>query len=243
MSLLNSSRAGALLVVIAGACLVRLESPFDPVVWEHPTDLPVLEGALSPNERLLETEHLHEGQVIAPEAFAEGDDGSLYTGTWDGRVYRMDPDGTNPTVVFFTGGVVSAAGRAVGSTTGVEYGTSLMHECHEKAKARSLTAEDEKRCGRPLGVKWRNGKLYILDAYHGLFELEFAKGGARAKHLINSLTDLPVPFGGEPGGGVSAAEETTRPVLFFNDFDFTPEGIVFLSDSSWKYPRAHNRRD
>ncbi|CAM9457981.1 unnamed protein product, partial [Ectocarpus sp. 8 AP-2014] len=35
-----------------------------------PTDLPVLEGALSPNERLLETEHLHEGQVIAPEAFA-----------------------------------------------------------------------------------------------------------------------------------------------------------------------------
>lgn len=35
MSLLNSSRAGALLVVIAGACLVRLESPFDPVVWEH----------------------------------------------------------------------------------------------------------------------------------------------------------------------------------------------------------------
>ncbi|CAN0556611.1 unnamed protein product, partial [Ectocarpus sp. 8 AP-2014] len=33
-----------------------------------------------------------------------GDDGSLYTGTWDGRVYRMDPDGTNPTVIFFTGG-------------------------------------------------------------------------------------------------------------------------------------------
>ncbi|CAN0155368.1 unnamed protein product [Ectocarpus sp. 12 AP-2014] len=132
MSLLNSSRAGALLVVIAGACLVRLESPFDPVVWEHPTDLPVLEGVLSPNERLLETEHLHEDQVIAPEAFAEGDDGSLYTGTWDGRVYRMDPDGTNPTVVFFTGGVVSAAGRAVGSTTGIDYGTRLMNECHEK---------------------------------------------------------------------------------------------------------------
>lgn len=47
-------------------------------------------------------------------------------------VYRLDPDGGNPKVVFFTGGVVSAAGRAVGSTTGVEYGSRLMHECQEK---------------------------------------------------------------------------------------------------------------
>lgn len=48
----------------------------------------------------------------------------------------MDPDGTNPTVVFFTGGVVSAAGKAVGSTTGIEYGSSLMDECHEKVSWR-----------------------------------------------------------------------------------------------------------
>ncbi|CAM9340765.1 unnamed protein product, partial [Hapterophycus canaliculatus] len=61
-----------------------------------------------------------------------GDDGTLYTGTWDGRVYRMDPDGGNPSVIFFTGGVVSAAGRAVGSTTGVDYGNALLQECHEK---------------------------------------------------------------------------------------------------------------
>lgn len=32
-----------------------------------------MKGALSPNERLLAVEHLHEGDVIAPEAFAEGE--------------------------------------------------------------------------------------------------------------------------------------------------------------------------
>lgn len=43
--------------------------------------------------------------------------------------------------------------------------------------------DDEKKCGRPLGVKWRQGKLYILDAYHGLFELDVTNGG-RGKHLV-----------------------------------------------------------
>ncbi|CAN0480203.1 unnamed protein product, partial [Scytosiphon promiscuus] len=35
-----------------------------------PTDLPSLEGALLPHERLVATEHLHEGDLIAPEAIA-----------------------------------------------------------------------------------------------------------------------------------------------------------------------------
>ncbi|CAN0332173.1 unnamed protein product [Pylaiella littoralis] len=151
-------------------------------------------------------------------------------------VYRLDPDGGNPTVVFFTGGVVSSAGRALGSTTGIEYSSRLMHECQKKARAKELTLEDEKECGRPLGVKWRDGKLYVLDAYHGLFELDVTKGG-RGKHLINSLTDFPLPLGG------TAAAETTLPLTFLNDFDLTDDGTIFLTDSSWKHPRAHNRRD
>lgn len=45
---------------------------------------------------------------------------------------RLDPNGENPQTVFFTGGVVSEAGRAVGSTTGVDFGNRLLHVCHEK---------------------------------------------------------------------------------------------------------------
>lgn len=53
-----------------------------------------------------------------------------------------------------------------------------------QAKNKRLTLQDERECGRPLGVRWRAGKLYILDAYHGLFELDVAKGSA--KHLVSS---------------------------------------------------------
>lgn len=56
-------------------------------------------------------------------------------------VYRLDPDGGNPQAVFFTGGVVSAAGRAVGSTTGVDYGARLRHKCHEKVRSSWLPVE------------------------------------------------------------------------------------------------------
>ena len=59
-----------------------------------------------------------------------------------------------------------------------------------QAKAKGLTLEDEKECGRPLGVRWHDGKLYILDAYHGLFELDVKTGGG-AMHLVSLF---PVPF-------------------------------------------------
>lgn len=39
----------------------------------QPTALPAMEGVLAPNERLATTEHLHEGKLIAAEAFAIGD--------------------------------------------------------------------------------------------------------------------------------------------------------------------------
>lgn len=56
--------------------------------------------------------------------------------------------------------------------------------CTAQAKEKRLTLEDEIECGRPLGVKWHSGKLYILDAYHGLFELDVAK--ERAEHMVRS---------------------------------------------------------
>lgn len=53
----------------------RVKQTHDAHTWPRrikPTDLPALTGPLSPNERLLATEHLHDRDLIAPEAFAEG---------------------------------------------------------------------------------------------------------------------------------------------------------------------------
>nr|XP_054759511.1 adipocyte plasma membrane-associated protein-like [Lytechinus pictus] len=34
------------------------------------------------------------------------------------------------------------------------------------------TREDEIKCGRPLGIKFIGDKLYMIDAYYGLFEID-----------------------------------------------------------------------
>lgn len=68
----------------------------------------------------------------------------------------------------------------------------------DQAKTKKLTLEDEKRCGRPLGVKFRNGRLYVLDAYHGLFELDVAGGVVGgAKHLVCTCVRVFFFFFGE----------------------------------------------
>lgn len=99
-----------------------------------------------------------------------GDDGALYTGLWDGRVVRLDPDGNNPTTVFFTGGVVSDAGRAVGSTTGAEYGTRLMHVCHDKVCCWNKNKKQKKGDTGPKKERGpipttKNISIYEYDLY------------------------------------------------------------------------------
>lgn len=45
---------------------------------------------------------------------------------------------------------------------------------------------------------------------------------------INSLTDMPLPFG-DSGEGEAVAAETRFRLAFLNDFVFTKEGIIALS--------------
>lgn len=42
---------------------------------------------------------------------------------------------------------------------------------------------------------------------------------------INSLADMPLPLG-DAKAVATAAPETTLPLVFLNDFDFTEEGVV-----------------
>ncbi|CAM9394197.1 unnamed protein product [Choristocarpus tenellus] len=103
-----------------------------PSPTEKPPPLRLMEAALTPNDALLETVHLHEGDVIAPEAFVIGeDDDTIYTGLWDGRVIALDSQGENPKSVFFTGGFVAAAGRAVESKNGLDYQSKLLTTCQQ----------------------------------------------------------------------------------------------------------------
>ena len=78
-------------------------SPVDPDAYQ-PEPGADLEGALAPNEDLRAAERLADGLVVGPEDVAVDDRGHIYGGTEDGKIVRLDPDGTNLKVVAETGG-------------------------------------------------------------------------------------------------------------------------------------------
>ncbi len=51
---------------------------------------PKLEGALSVNTNLMNAKRLFEGQLFGAESFASDKDGVIYTGTNDGKIWRIN---------------------------------------------------------------------------------------------------------------------------------------------------------
>ena len=84
---------GLLLIgfVLLGSFLLS-PSPVDSTAWDAPPP-PALTGKLAPNERLRLADLLARGQVYGPEDTTVGADGVLYTGTQDGKIVRVWPDG------------------------------------------------------------------------------------------------------------------------------------------------------
>jgi sugar lactone lactonase YvrE len=95
----------AVLAVLFGY-LVVWPSPIDPVAYEPPPR-PALTGALAPNERLASAELLAVGKLDGPEDVEVDKQGLVFTGTEDGRVVRVEPDGTVVTIA-------TTGGRPVG---------------------------------------------------------------------------------------------------------------------------------
>lgn len=68
------------------------ESRISPKSFQPPKKIP-LEGALSQNELLQNSEILAQGKLQGPEAITFDKEGNLYTGTKDGKIYKMDSSG------------------------------------------------------------------------------------------------------------------------------------------------------
>jgi sugar lactone lactonase YvrE len=77
--------------------------PIEPVAWEAPPN-PGYMGAFAPNERLKAIELLPIGDNSGPEDIAVDAQGRIYCATHQGRIVRLDPDGSNPKNWVDTGG-------------------------------------------------------------------------------------------------------------------------------------------
>jgi len=84
---------GALLIgfLVLGGFLLS-PSPINSQAWNAPSPQP-LTGKLAPNERLRLVDLLARGEVYGPEDTTVDDDGILYTGTQDGWIVRVKPEG------------------------------------------------------------------------------------------------------------------------------------------------------
>lgn len=85
--------AGLLLVVFIGlGGFLLAESPVDSAAW-NPPEPPPMTGRLAPNEQLESAGLLARGKVYGPEDTTVDANGVIHTGTQDGWIVRVWPDG------------------------------------------------------------------------------------------------------------------------------------------------------
>ena len=86
---------GLLVLLIAAAALYLAitPSPIDPLAWQAPT-APAMTGVLEPNDTLMKAELLGRGQLHGPEDTAVDARGRVYAGLHDGRIVRLEADGS-----------------------------------------------------------------------------------------------------------------------------------------------------
>lgn len=98
----NILRVAIFLVTILVAYLLLWPVPINPAAWTPPP-APELAGPYAPNSELTKTERL-QVDAFAPEDVAIDKQDRLYSGTDDGRIFRLQPDGTRPEVFSDTHG-------------------------------------------------------------------------------------------------------------------------------------------
>ncbi|MDX1722596.1 MAG: SMP-30/gluconolactonase/LRE family protein [Pseudomonas sp.] len=85
-----------LLVLLIAAVAIYLAitpSPIDPLAWQAPP-APAMTGVLEPNDTLMKAELLGRGQLHGPEDTAVDTQGRVYSGQHDGRIVRLEADGS-----------------------------------------------------------------------------------------------------------------------------------------------------
>uniref|UniRef100_A0A671T0U9 Adipocyte plasma membrane-associated protein-like n=1 Tax=Sinocyclocheilus anshuiensis TaxID=1608454 RepID=A0A671T0U9_9TELE len=160
----TSSIKVLLLAVAVGVYLIPSHIDPEPYIFEGPP--PALDGPLAVNTRLQRGRQLFSGQLKGPESFTADQKGNIYTGTVDGKLWRI----SNESLTFIT-----QMGRNI-----PECGTSTDYE---------------PVCGRPHGLRLdRDGQLIVADSYQGLFKVDAWTGEKTLLHSSTEGAD-GIPFG------------------------------------------------
>ena len=86
------------IIIILVIFIALSKSKVDPVAYDAPKK-PSITGVLVPNNLLQKAELLGKGKLNGPEEVAVDDQGSVYGGSWEGKILRILPDGKIETFV------------------------------------------------------------------------------------------------------------------------------------------------
>jgi sugar lactone lactonase YvrE len=156
---------GAAIVVVGLALyVVAWPSPIDPVAYEPPPK-PPLTGVLAPNDRLASAEQLAVGLVDGPEDIEVDTAGRVFTGTADGKVLRIDPDGTVTTLAQTDGRPVGLCMAPDGNLIVADSARGVLSIDPAGNITVLVNGADNERLGFADDVAIaRDGKIYFSDA-------------------------------------------------------------------------------
>lgn len=218
---------GMLLVVfvLAGGFLLA-ESPIDSVAWHAPEPEP-MSGPLSANEQLESADLLALGEVYGPEDTTIDADGVLYTGTQDGWIVRVFPDGRVENWLQTDGRPLGMVFDQDGNLIVADAWKGLLSVAPDKTVT-VLTREAE---GLPfqftddVGIA-PDGRIYFTDASSRFNQPDY----------LLDLMEMR-PHGRllryDPDTGTT--EVLLRDLYFANGVAVSPDGEYLLMNETWKY--------
>ncbi|KMQ73381.1 SMP-30/gluconolactonase/LRE family protein [Marinobacter subterrani] len=217
---------GLLVVFLLLGSFLLTPSPIDSKAWNPPAP-PPLTGLLAPNERLRLADLLARGQVYGPEDTTIGPDGVLYTGTQDGYIVRVFPDGR-------VENWVSTGGRPLGMVFD-QQGNLIVADAWKgllsispEAEITVLAREAE---GTPFGFTddvdiADDGRIYFSDASSRFNQPDYR---------LDLLEMRP------HGRLLRYSRKTGKPevllgnLYFANGVAVSPDGDYVLVNETWKY--------
>lgn len=155
----------SIILLVGIVAVLSMDSPIKPMRFQFPTARP-LEGALAPNRILQNAKRLFEGELIGPESLVRLD-GKIYTGTYDGKVVRIDDDKLMTTI----------------ARLGKEPCGPPEYE-HTCGRPLGIHVSDY-------------GTLYVIDAYLGLFEVNVTGEYKQLVPSSRLYDGYPIKFGND----------------------------------------------
>lgn len=218
---------GLLLIVfvLLGGFLLS-PSPVDSKAWKAPAP-PAMTGKLAPNELLRLSDLLARGQVYGPEDTTVDANGVLYTGTQDGKIVRVWPDGRVEEWLETGGRPLGLVFDDNGNLIVADAWKGLLSIAPDKTTT-LLSRESE-------GLPFRftddvdiapDGRIYFTDA-SSRFE--------QPDYVLDLLEMRPHGRLLRYDPRTGRTETLLRNLHFANGVAVSPEGDYVLVNETWKY--------